>query len=100
MGTALMSVVLTNQFNRSESITAAANVAALRHTSAARGLSMDQSVTPGRSMAPGFSADVLHDLSHAYTVVFVIAVVLVACTLIPASFLPKTPVSPIGVDIE
>jgi hypothetical protein len=36
---------------------------------------------------------VVHDLSHAYTAVFVIAVVLVVCTVIPASFLPKKPAS-------
>ncbi|MET0996372.1 MAG: hypothetical protein ABWY20_20895 [Mycobacterium sp.] len=32
----------------------------------------------------------LHDLSHAYTVVFV-AVGLVVATIIPAAFLPKKP---------
>ena len=34
---------------------------------------------------------VTHDLSHAYAVVFVVAVCLVALTYIPASFLPKKP---------
>ncbi|HKI43049.1 MAG: DHA2 family efflux MFS transporter permease subunit [Mycobacterium sp.] len=94
MGTALMSMLLTNQFNRSDSITAANKVAALQHKAAASGVPIDQSAIPRRSLAPGFSADVLHDLSHAYTAVFVIAAALVLSTLIPAWFLPKTPAGP------
>jgi EmrB/QacA subfamily drug resistance transporter len=94
MGTALMSMVLTNQFNRSENIAAANKIAALQQQAAATGLPVDQSLLPRQSLAPGFSADVLHDLSHAYTVVFVIAVALVVSTTIPASFLPKGPTGP------
>jgi len=94
MGAALMSMLLTNQFNRSDSITAANKVAALQHKAAASGVPIDQSAIPRRSLAPGFSADVLHDLSHAYTAVFVIAAALVLSTLIPAWFLPKTPAGP------
>jgi EmrB/QacA subfamily drug resistance transporter len=94
VGTALMSMVLTNQFNRSGNIAAANKAAALQQQVAATGLHVDQAVLPRQSLAPGFSADVLHDLSHAYTVVFVIAVALVVSTVIPASFLPKTPPSP------
>ena len=96
MGTALMSMMLTNQFNRSESITAASKVAALQRKSAASGVPIDQAALPRRSLVPGFSADVLHDLSHAYTAVFVIAAALVLFTLIPASFLPKRPTSPVA----
>ncbi len=94
MGTALMSMMLTNQFNRSESIAAANKVAALQHMAAARGVPIDQSAIPRRSLVPGFSADVLHDLSHAYTAVFVIAAALVVSTFIPALFLPKKATSP------
>ena len=89
-----MSMVLTNQFNRSEKIAAANKIAALQQQAAATGLPVDQSLLPRQSLAPGFSADVLHDLSHAYTVVFMIAVALVVCTIIPASFLPKGPTGP------
>ena len=74
MGTALMSMILTNQFNRSENISAANKLAALQQKAAASGVPIDQSAIPRQSLAPGFSADVLHDLSHAYTAVFVIAV--------------------------
>lgn len=93
MGTALMSMILTNQFNRSPNIVAANKLAALHQKAAAAGTPIDQSAIPRQSLAPGFWGNVLHDLSHAYTAVFVIAVVLVVCTIIPASFLPKKPAS-------
>jgi hypothetical protein len=88
-----MSMVLTNQFNRSPNVVAANKLAALQQKAAVDGVPMDQSAIPPQSLAPGFWGSVLHDLSHAYTAVFVIAVVLVVCTLIPASFLPKKPAS-------
>ncbi len=91
MGTALMSVILTNQFNRSENITAANKLASLRQQAATSGMPVDQSAIPRQALAPDFSGNVLHDLSHAYTLVFVIACVLVVLTFIPASFLPKKP---------
>ena len=91
MGTALMSMVLTNQFNRSENITAANKLAILQQKAAASGVPVEQSAIPRQSLAPGFAGNVLHDLAHAYTTVFVIAVVLVLSTIIPAAFLPKTP---------
>ncbi|WP_231986241.1 DHA2 family efflux MFS transporter permease subunit [Mycobacterium sp. E2479] len=93
IGTALMSMILTNQFNRSPDILAANKLAALRQRAAVDGVPVDQSAIPAQSLAPGFSSNVLHDLSHAYTAVFVIAVVLVVCTLVPAWFLPKKPAS-------
>jgi MFS family permease len=92
-GTALMSVILTNQFNRSENISAANKLALLQQKAAANGVPVDQSAIPRQTLAPGFPANVLHDLSHAYTAVFVIAVVLVASTVVPAAFLPKKPAS-------
>jgi MFS family permease len=90
IGTALMSMVLTNQFNRSENITAANKLASLKQK-AANGVPIDPSAIPRQSLRPGFSADVLHDFSHAYATVFMIAVILVAVVIIPASFLPKKP---------
>jgi EmrB/QacA subfamily drug resistance transporter len=90
IGTALMSMVLTNQFNRSENITAANKLASLKQK-AANGVPIDPAAIPRQSLRPGFSADVLHDFSHAYATVFVIAVILVAVVIIPASFLPKKP---------
>ncbi|MCK8645098.1 DHA2 family efflux MFS transporter permease subunit [Mycobacterium colombiense] len=93
MGTALMSMILTNQFNRSPDIVAANKLAALHQKAAADGVPVDPSAIPRQSLDPGFLSNVVHDLSHAYTAVFVIAVVLVVCTFIPASFLPKKPAS-------
>ncbi|HEY0226298.1 MAG TPA: MFS transporter, partial [Mycobacterium sp.] len=78
IGTALMSTVLTTQFNRSESITAANKLALLKQQAA------------GGAPTP----NVLHDLSHAYTTVFMIAMILVTVVIIPASFLPKKPAVP------
>lgn len=91
IGTALMSVILTNQFNRSENISAAGEVALLQQTAAKRGVPIDPSAIPRRALGPGFADNVLHDLSHAYAVVFVIAVATMALAIIPASFLPKRP---------
>jgi EmrB/QacA subfamily drug resistance transporter len=93
MGTALMSMILTNQFNRSENIVAANKLAALQQQAAATGVPVDPSAIPPQALAPGFSSGLLHDLSHAYTAVFVVAVVLVTFTVIPALFLPKKPAS-------
>jgi EmrB/QacA subfamily drug resistance transporter len=93
MGTALMSMILTNQFNRSEYVSAANKLAALQQKAATSGVPVDQAAIPRQALAPGFSSNVLHDLSHAYTTVFVIAVVLVVSTIIPALFLPKKPAS-------
>lgn len=93
MGTALMSMILTNQFNRSQNVVAANKVAALHQRAAIDGVPVDQSAIPRQALVPGFWTNVVHDLSHAYTAVFVIAVVLVVCTVIPASFLPKKPAS-------
>jgi len=93
MGTALMSMILTSQFIRSENITAANKLASLQQKAAASGVPVDHSAIPPQALAPGFAGNLLHDLSHAYAAVFVIAVVLVASTIIPASFLPKRPAS-------
>jgi hypothetical protein len=89
----LMSMILTNQFNRSENISAANKLASLQQKADASGVPVDQAAIPRQSLAPGFAANVLHDLAHAYTAVFVIAVVLVVSTAIPAVFLPKKPAS-------
>jgi EmrB/QacA subfamily drug resistance transporter len=91
MGTALMAMILTNKFNRSQDIVAANKLAALQQKSVISGIPVDPSQIPRESLAPGFSTNLLHDLSHAYTTVFVVAVLLVAFTIIPASFLPKKP---------
>jgi DHA2 family multidrug resistance protein len=91
LGAALMSVILTSQFNRSENIAAADQIAALQGKGARRGVPPDPSTIPGRALAPDFMSTVLHDLSHAYTTVFVVAAILAVLAYIPAAFLPKKP---------
>lgn len=91
VGTALMSMILTNQFNRSENIVAANKMAVLQQNAARLKLPVDNSAVPRQALAPDFPMNLLKDLSHAYTAVFLVAVVLVLSTIIPASFLPKKP---------
>src|SRR5262249_826534 len=55
MGTALMSMILTNQFNRSENISAARKLASLQQEAAASGGPVDQAAIPRPHLAPGFS---------------------------------------------
>ncbi|ORX03910.1 MFS transporter [Mycobacterium triplex] len=93
VGTALMSVILTNEFNRSENISAATKIAILRQNAARLGVPVDPAALPRRALAPDFPSEVLHDLSRAYFVVFVVAVFLVALTCFPVAFLPRKPAS-------
>ena len=89
VGTAVMSMILTNQFNRSENIVAANKLAALQQKSAVSGVPLDQSAIPRHALGAGFWGNVVHDLSHAYTAVFAIAVVLVLSTIIPINYQSK-----------
>jgi MFS family permease len=91
IGTALMSVILTSEFNHSQFIQAAGRVAALKQELSKRGVPHHPSHLPPQVLPPGFMDQVTSDLSHAYTVVFVVAVGLALTTLIPAAFLPKKP---------
>lgn len=96
VSTALMSVILTSQFNRSKDISAADKFTILKQEAARHGVTPNPSAIPRRALAPDFMSNVLHDLSHAYTAVFVVAVALLALTYIPAAFLPKNPVAPVS----
>jgi EmrB/QacA subfamily drug resistance transporter len=89
IGTALMSVILTSQFNRSEYVPAANQAAALREEATRRGQPPDPAQLPPQVLQPDFMQRVMHDLSHAYAVVFIVAVGFVLLTLVPAAFLPK-----------
>jgi DHA2 family multidrug resistance protein len=91
IGTALMSVILTTQFNHSQFIQAAGKAAALKRGLTKRGAPPDPSQLPPQVLQPGFMDHVTSDLSHAYTVVFVLALGFALTTLIPAAFLPKEP---------
>jgi EmrB/QacA subfamily drug resistance transporter len=91
IGTALMSVILTSQFNHSPFIQAAGRVAALKQELTKRGAPPHASQLPPQVLQPGFMDHMTSDLSHAYTVVFVVALGLALTTLVPAMFLPKKP---------
>lgn len=71
IGAALMAVLLTNQLNRDDQ-------------------AAENKLAPLQLDAPADPSAIPH-LSHAYTVVFVVAVALALCTVIPAAFLPKKP---------
>lgn len=92
ISTALMSVILTNQISHSKDISAANKLAILKQAAPRRGMVPNPSTMPRRAMAPDFASNVLHDLSHGYTAVFAVAVVLALLAYIPAVFLPKKPV--------
>ena len=89
VGAALSSVIASSQFNRSAYITAANKLAILQHAAARRGVALDPSAIPPQVHAPDFASTLLHDLSHAYAVVFAVAVVVVILAYIPVALLLK-----------
>jgi EmrB/QacA subfamily drug resistance transporter len=78
IGTALFSVLLTNGFNGS------------KEASAFRG-----AAASGKQVDPGIIPAAIADMSHAFSSSFVVAVVLVACCLIPVWFLPRRKAAPV-----
>jgi MFS transporter, DHA2 family, multidrug resistance protein len=94
ISTAFMSVLLTNQVLQSKDVSAANRIEVLQQEAARRGIAPNPAAIPRRALAPEFSGNVLHDLSHAYTMVFLVAVALALLAYIPAAFLPKKPVAP------
>jgi MFS transporter, DHA2 family, multidrug resistance protein len=91
IGAALMAVLLTNEFVRSDNIVAANKAAALQRDASTSGVPVDPSAIPRATLSPDFASNLLHSLSHAYTAVLVLGLVLVAATIIPAVFLPRKP---------
>jgi hypothetical protein len=92
VGTAVMSVILTSQINRSDALAAANKAAALQESAQKSGAPVNPAAMPPEVLQPGFAQQVAHDLSHAYTMVFVISALLIALAYLPAVFLPKKPV--------
>ena len=87
VGTALMSVILTNQFNRSQTITTANELGILCGKVGKHGTP----TLPPHAVSPDFISRLMHDLTHAYTLVIVVAIIIVALTLVPVAFLPNKP---------
>src|SRR5271156_662657 len=87
MSIALMSVILTSQFNRSESITTAEKLGILRGKVGKHG----PPAPSHHDVSADFTVRLMHDLTHAYTLVIGVAMVVVALALVPVAFLPNKP---------
>ena len=94
MGTALFSVILTNEIKGSDTApvylaarSTEGDPSALAALAEQLGLPMDQFTAV---VAQGQIA-----LADSFATVFVVATILVACCLIPAAFLPRTKVAPV-----
>jgi DHA2 family multidrug resistance protein len=90
VGTALMSVILTSQFNRSETIGAAEKLGILRGKFTKHGAPPPVH----QDVSAEFTARLMHDLTHSYTAVLLVSIVVVAVTLLPVAFLPNKPPPP------
>ncbi|HCS58142.1 MAG TPA: hypothetical protein DIW80_13830 [Gordonia polyisoprenivorans] len=90
MGTALFSVILTNELKDKESVTIAGAVQAAGDDQGAVAAVLEQfGLSPAQLDA--VLAQVPADMADAFATVFVVATILVACCLIPAFFLPRKP---------
>ncbi|MCD6639110.1 MAG: MFS transporter, partial [Nocardioides sp.] len=93
IGTALFSVILTNEFVKSSAIKQAGAINQVADNSddpavlaqAAQQLGIDP------AGLEGIFGTALHDMAGGFATVFVVATVLVAACLIPAFFLPRRP---------
>ena len=89
IGTALFSVLLTNGLKGSDNLGLLAAVGGLKdQPGKLADLLADAGLTPAQ--LPLLQARALADMADAFSSVFVVATVLVACCLIPAAFLPRT----------
>jgi EmrB/QacA subfamily drug resistance transporter len=88
IGTALFSVLLTNGIKGSDNITLLGAVSALKDQPAKLAAVLSKAgLNPGD--VPSLTARALADMADAFSNVFVVATILVACCLIPAFFLPR-----------
>jgi EmrB/QacA subfamily drug resistance transporter len=88
IGTDLFSVLLTNGFKSSDAIKLAGAVGELKGEPAKLAALLDKAgLTPAD--LPDLTARALADMADAFSNVFVVATILVACCLIPAFFLPR-----------
>jgi hypothetical protein len=81
-------VILTGPINRSDAL-AAANKAAALESARRSGRPVNPASVPPEVLHPGFAQQVAHDLSHAYTLVFVVSALLIALAYVPAAYLPR-----------
>jgi hypothetical protein len=94
MGTALFSVILTNELRDKESVAVAGALqSADGDQGAVAGVLERFGIAPDRLDA--VLAQVPGDMADAFATVFIVATVLVACCLVPAAFLPRRKVAPV-----
>lgn len=95
-GAALMSVILTAEFNRSPYLSAVKRAATSPGDPAKTDVPLDLSAPPQQAFPADFMSHAANDLSHAYAVVGVVAACLAGSALIPAWLLPNRPVQAAG----
>jgi DHA2 family multidrug resistance protein len=88
IGAALMAVVLTHLFTHNQVLVTANKLVAAQQEASGQHVPIEASASAWQALGPDFANSVTHGLSHAYTAVFVVAVALLALTIIPAAFLP------------
>ena len=94
MGTALFSVILTNELKGKESVAVAGAVQeAGDDQGAVAGVLERFGLSPAELDA--VLARVPGDMADSFATVFIVATILVACCLIPAAFLPRRKVAPV-----
>lgn len=91
-GAALMSVILTSRFDDSAIITVAEHADSVHQDGLVGRVGQPiPSRLPAQAFPPDASEQLTNELSLAYAGVFLVAMIVVAATAIPASFLPKRP---------
>ncbi|MDP3894027.1 MAG: MFS transporter, partial [Nocardioides sp.] len=88
IGTALFSVILTNELKGKESVQLAG---ALESGDDARVATILERLGVNSQSIDGVLARVPGDMADAFALTFVVGTVLVACCLVPAYFLPRRP---------
>ena len=94
IGTALFSVILTNELKDSKFVSAGAALAEAGADQGAVAAVLDRFGLSQQQLA-NLEALVTSDMADAFATVFIVATVLVACCLIPAAFLPRKKVAPV-----
>jgi len=89
IGTALFSVLLTNGIKDSENLSLLGAATSLKDQPGKLADLLEQAGLSSAQL-PLLQARALADMADAFSSVFVVATVLVACCLIPAAFLPRT----------
>ncbi|MEO5662136.1 MAG: DHA2 family efflux MFS transporter permease subunit [Nocardioides sp.] len=94
MGTALFSVILTNELKGKDSVAVAGAVKAAGEDQTAVSAVLEK-FGLSTSGLNDVLARVPGDMADSFATVFIVATVLVACCLIPAAFLPRKKVAPV-----